>query len=64
MSYCCIIERRIDARTVATYRYRNPIGYQWLACAMGRYVDVDHFGESDMDSVVFAIDWVVGVALS
>ena len=31
---------------------------------MGRYVDVDHFGESDMDSVVFAIDWVVGVALS
>jgi hypothetical protein len=31
---------------------------------MGRYVDVDHFGESDMDYVVFAFDWVVGVALS
>ena len=31
---------------------------------MGRYVDVDHFGESDMDSVVFAIDWVARLALS
>ena len=30
---------------------------------MGGYVDVDYFGESNMDTAVFAIDWLVGMAL-
>ena len=30
---------------------------------MGRYADVDYFGEGDMDSAVFAIDWLARLAL-
>ena len=31
---------------------------------MGGYADVDYLGEGDMDTAVFALDWIVGVALS
>ena len=31
---------------------------------MGGSADVDYFGEDDMDSAVFAIDWVASMALS
>ena len=30
---------------------------------MGGYVDVDYLGESNMDTAVFATDWLVGMAL-
>jgi hypothetical protein len=31
---------------------------------MGGSADVDYFGEGDMDTPVFAIDWVASMALS
>ena len=31
---------------------------------MGGSADVDYFGEGDMDTPVFAIDWVARLALS
>ena len=31
---------------------------------MGRYPDVDHLGESDMDTAILVVGGIVGVALS